>query len=114
MKSRQRRFPLSYQRFASIVKMFCHGFRPISLATIEDVLLCAPPETDIVCETVVADCKAALLSTTCPQILISVHLCQHIQSLGRVKIEIEGTTCTPRVEQQVDICPPHHIPSCPI
>ncbi|MCG6171100.1 DUF3992 domain-containing protein [Anoxybacillus sp. LAT_35] len=88
--------------------------KPISLATIEDVLLCAPPETDIVCETVVADCKAALLSTTCPQILISVHLCQHIQSLGRVKIEIEGTTCTPRVEQQVDICPPHHIPSCPI
>ncbi|MBE2947136.1 cation:dicarboxylase symporter family transporter, partial [Anoxybacillus flavithermus] len=27
MKNRQRRFPLSYQRFASIVKMFCHGFR---------------------------------------------------------------------------------------
>ncbi|MED3757406.1 hypothetical protein P4519_14925, partial [Geobacillus stearothermophilus] len=24
---RQRRFPLSYQRFATIVKMFCHGFR---------------------------------------------------------------------------------------
>ena len=27
MKNRQRRFPLSYQRFATIVKMFCHGFR---------------------------------------------------------------------------------------
>jgi len=29
MKNRQRRFPLSYQRFATIVKMFCHGFRSL-------------------------------------------------------------------------------------
>ena len=89
--------------------------KPISLATIEDVLLCAPPETDVVCETMAADCKVALLSTTCPQVLISVQLCQHIQSLGRVKVEIDGITCTPRIEQQVDVCPTHlSIPSCPL
>lgn len=89
--------------------------RPISLATMEDVLLCAPAETTIVCETVTADCKVAFLSTTCPQIFISVQLCQHVQALGRVKVELEGTICLPRVEQQVNICPQHvHIPSCPI
>lgn len=27
MKGHSRRSPLSYQRFAIIVKMFCHGFR---------------------------------------------------------------------------------------
>ncbi|WP_049626348.1 DUF3800 domain-containing protein [Geobacillus stearothermophilus] len=43
MKNRQRRFPLSYQRFATIVKMFCHGFRKKNkqsdrLHTLEKVL----------------------------------------------------------------------------
>ncbi|MGG3956994.1 hypothetical protein ABEV15_10335 [Bhargavaea massiliensis] len=61
------------------------------------------------------DCSQPMNSPCRKRIFISVHLCQHIQSLGRVKIEIEGTTCTPRVEQQVDICQQHvQILSCPL
>ncbi|MFS0824118.1 S-Ena type endospore appendage [Bacillus sp. 1P02SD] len=87
----------------------------------ETLHLCAPEGTMLKCEITDFDCKVKILPhpkkyTNCLKIQILIQICQSIQVIGEVKVELFGALCNPREEiTEKTICPPPEVPGdCPL
>ncbi|TCL43642.1 uncharacterized protein DUF3992 [Thermolongibacillus altinsuensis] len=87
---------------------------------IERFFLCAPEGTTVDCEITDFQCKVHAIpslnkSAKCIDIVISLDICQSVQTVGEVKLEIEGKECKPRSELEgITVCPKPKIPpQCP-
>jgi hypothetical protein len=90
----------------------CHS-NPIPFSLVESSLLCAPEGTDIICQLKDFQCFA---SVNCQQGLyesleISLDICQEIQVITDVVIEISSDFCHPRkpirtIDRTVNLIPP--------
>lgn len=82
--------------------------------------LCAPEGTELNCEITDFECKVKILpqlkDSNCVKIQIFIQICQSIQVIGNVKVEIMGIFCNPREEiEDITTCPPPEIPEdCPM
>lgn len=88
---------------------------------VETFLLCAPPGTEIKCDISDFECNVYQLplpgkEKDCIKIQLSIQICQSIQVIGEVKVEIIGKICNPRVETDIiSNCPSHDQPEqCPL
>ncbi|WP_087972259.1 hypothetical protein [Oceanobacillus rekensis] len=87
----------------------------------EQVILCAPEGTDVNVTFTEVDCfvcTAACDSTTTPgelDVSVNVRLCQSIQSVFDVTLEVIADFCQPRDVLQIPPCPvPTIPPQCPV
>jgi hypothetical protein len=87
---------------------------------VERFFLCAPEGTTVDCEITDFQCKAHVIpplnkQTKCIDIVILIDLCQSVQTVSEVKLEIEGKECKPRSELEgLTVCPkPDVPPQCP-
>jgi hypothetical protein len=89
----------------------------------EQVILCAPEETDINvaytdldCFVCVATCEPTTTGTPdALDVTLTVRLCQSIQSTFEVTLEIAADFCQPRQELEIAPCPtPTMPPQCPV
>jgi hypothetical protein len=87
---------------------------------IETFFLCAPPGTTLDCEIISFDCEAHIIppldkDAECLEIVISISICQSVQIVGEVKIEVEGDFCESRRDIEInEICPTSMTPpQCP-
>ncbi|WLR51621.1 DUF3992 domain-containing protein [Bacillus tianshenii] len=93
---------------------------PIPFHSLETFILCAPKGTSVECEITKFTCKALLIpihsdKAGCKEIIISITLCQSIQTIAQVKVELEGMVCKPREEILASFCPSKQFPEdCPI
>ncbi|WP_099364756.1 S-Ena type endospore appendage [Fredinandcohnia onubensis] len=83
--------------------------------------LCAPEGTTLKCEITDFECKVKILphtkkDTNCIKVQIFIQICQSIQVIGEVKVEVSGVLCNPREEIKDTInCPPPAVPEvCPM
>lgn len=68
---------------------------------VETAFLCAPHDTKINCQLIDVNCRAHIIpsihsNTNCIEIVILLSLCQSIQSVHDVIIELKGTSSHPR------------------
>ena len=87
---------------------------------IETFLLCAPEGTIVECEITDFRCKVHVIPTVnksskCIDIIISIDMCQSVQTVSEVKLEIEANECKPRTElEDITLCPEPDFPAqCP-
>ncbi|WP_175428367.1 DUF3992 domain-containing protein [Bacillus solimangrovi] len=92
---------------------------PIPFNSIEQVVLCAPIGTKVDCEITDFTCRAILVptkakeDTICHEVIISISICENIQSIAKVKIELDGAICKQREEIKTKLCRINQIPdSC--
>ncbi len=84
--------------------------RPIPLTFVETAFLCAPPGTSLVVRVSGFTCQSTVFRD---KIRISVFVCQSIQTVAPVTVEMTTNFCTPR-ESWVDRCGlPTVPPTCP-
>nr|WP_304212958.1 S-Ena type endospore appendage [Fredinandcohnia onubensis] len=83
--------------------------------------LCAPEGTTLKCKITDFECKVKILPqfnkhSNCVKIQIFIQICQSIQVIGEVKVEVFAALCNPREEiKDTTICPPPEIPGdCPL
>ncbi|MDR4886975.1 DUF3992 domain-containing protein [Fredinandcohnia sp. QZ13] len=87
----------------------------------ESFHLCAPEGTTLKCEITDFECKVKILphpkkDANCLRIQIFIQICQSIQVIGVVKLEVIGVECNPREEiKETTTCPPLEVPrDCPM
>jgi hypothetical protein len=87
---------------------------------VERFFLCAPEGTTVECEITDFQCKVHTIpslnkSTKCIDIVIVIDICQSVQTVSEVKLEIEGKECKSRSELEgVTVCPKADFPlQCP-
>lgn len=85
---------------------------------VETFYLCAPPGTHLECDITDVECKvfAQRVSCECVKVFITINICQDIQIVGDVKLEVRGKICEPRDESQETVGCPHveYPDSCPV
>jgi hypothetical protein len=87
---------------------------------VERFFLCAPEGTTVDCEITDFQCKVHAIplfnkSAECIDIVIFIDICQSVQTVSEVKLEIEGEVCNPRSELEgLTVCPESAFPpQCP-
>ena len=97
--------------------VICRSQYPITFATAQTFILCAPEGTEVECEVTFVECDAALICTDdFEQLDVSITLCLDVQVEADVKLEVEARFCKPREENinPIDICPTEKFPpQCP-
>ncbi|WP_449539519.1 BMQ_0737 family morphogenetic spore coat protein [Ferdinandcohnia sp. Marseille-Q9671] len=83
--------------------------------------LCAPDGTKLECKVTDFECKVKILPqpkkvANCVKIQIFIQICQSIQVIGEVKVEVIGDVCNPREEiKDTTTCPPQELlGDCPL
>ncbi|WP_087972258.1 hypothetical protein [Oceanobacillus rekensis] len=90
---------------------------PFEFSRCEQVVLCAPEDTDIDVTYTDVDCFVCdfICDGDLSDIQITVRLCQSIQSTFEVTLEIVADFCQPREELPLGPCPAPTIPpQCPV
>ncbi|MBM7543123.1 hypothetical protein [Amphibacillus cookii] len=90
---------------------------PIEIEIPESVFLCAPEGTRLVVRISDVTCSATVncVATALESVDISLNVCQSVQSVADVTLELEASFCEPRDLLAVDECPtPVVPPQCPV
>ncbi|SEN86055.1 hypothetical protein SAMN04488134_102116 [Amphibacillus marinus] len=90
---------------------------PVEITIPESVFLCAPEGTRLVVRVSDVTCSASVncVATTFESMDVSLVVCQSVQSVADVTLELEASFCEPRDLLAIDECPSPIIPpQCPI
>ncbi|WP_067837797.1 hypothetical protein [Amphibacillus sediminis] len=90
---------------------------PIEIEIPESVFLCAPEGTRLVVRVSDVTCSASIncTATTLTSVDVSLNVCQSVQSVADVTLELEASFCEPRDVLAIDECPnPIIPPQCPV
>ncbi|WJE15696.1 hypothetical protein QRD89_18550 [Halobacillus sp. ACCC02827] len=92
---------------------------PISFCSVENIILCAPDGTDIVCEVTDFSCSPCVSCNTegfVQSIDIFFRICQNVQVVADVTVELTTRLCQPRQAFDVPLCPRNAAipPQCPV
>lgn len=95
---------------------FIEQSAPIAIEIPEALFMCAPEGTDLVVRITDVECSIRLncTGTTLTSVDISLNLCQSVQSIANVTIELVADFCQPR-DVLTEQCPTPVIPpQCPV
>lgn len=95
---------------------FVEQSAPIAIEIPESLFMCAPDGTDLVVRITDIECSVRLncTGTALTSVDISVNLCQGVQSIANVTVELAAEFCQPR-DVLTEQCPTPVIPpQCPV
>lgn len=95
---------------------FIERSMPIPIEIPESIFLCAPEGTDLVVRLSSVECGVAIncTGTALTSVDVSLNLCQSIQSIANVTVELAADFCVPR-DILTEQCPAPIIPpQCPV